>query len=113
MATKRARKVTPIKGTEIRKLRTIKLTDSTWESLQELAELIGVSRGDLLEFWMAMLTNNTAHLEKIAKFEGMTVDELMNRLISSMPETVRQNRANHPLNVLKETAEWVAEEQQE
>ena len=107
---KRARKVTPIKGTEIRKLRTIKLTDSTWDSLQELAEIIGVSRGDLLEFWMAMLTNNTAHLEKIAKFEGMTVDELMNRLIRSMPDVVRQSKANHPLNLLKETAEWISEE---
>lgn len=109
MTKKRARKVTPIKGTEIRKLRSIKLTDSAWDSLQQVAETIGVSRGDVLEFWMAMLTNNTAHLEKIANFEGMTVEELMNRVIEMSPDAVRQARANHPSNILKETAEWASE----
>jgi len=113
MASRKARKVTPIKGTEIRKLRSIKLTDSAWDSLQQVAETIGVSRGDILEFWMAMLTNNTAHLEKIAKFEGMTVEELMNRVIEMSPEAVRQARANHPSNILKGTVEWMAAEEQE
>jgi len=40
------------KSDEMRKVRSIRLTDSTWHQLGQLADERGITRADLLEEWM-------------------------------------------------------------
>lgn len=87
----------PFKGTEIRQNRIIRLTDSGWAALKEVADLTGVSRGDIIEFWMAMLNNNEEQMQKIAESENLTIETLMQRLIELSPDNLRQLRANSPM----------------
>ena len=86
----------PFKGTEIRKNRVIRLTDSGWAALKEVADIAGVSRGDIIEFWVALLNNNEEQMQKIAESENMSIETLMNRLIELSPDNLRQIRANSP-----------------
>lgn len=86
----------PVKGSEMRARRTIKLTDSTWNGLDEVAELCGASRGDLVEWMAGTLTKNKEQMAKIAANEGITVEELIKKLFEGLPTQIMQLRANKP-----------------
>lgn len=86
----------PVKGSEVRFARNIRLSDSAWSGLDEVAKILNSSRGDLIEFWAAVLTHNEEKIQEIAANEKCSVDELMNRLFELLPDGVRQAKANQP-----------------
>jgi uncharacterized protein YidB (DUF937 family) len=86
----------PVKGSEIRVSRTIRLSDSAWSGLDEVAKMLKVSRADLIEFWAAMSTHNEKKLEEIAANEGISLQELNNRFWEQLPAIQQQMAANKP-----------------
>lgn len=86
----------PVKGSELRLSRTIRLSDSAWSGLDDVAKQLNISRADLVEWWTAMLTHNEEKLQEIAANENINLEQLNNLLWERMPEPLRQSRANQP-----------------
>lgn len=86
----------PVKGSEIRVTRTIRLTDSAWGGITEVAKTLNISRGDLIEWWTAMLTHNEEKLQEIAANENMNLDQLNKLLWERLPNSLQQAKANQP-----------------
>lgn len=84
----------PVKGSEIRTNRTVRLSDSAWDGLAEAAQALNVTRAQLIEWWSAVLTNNEAKMAEIAKNENCTIEELSNRIWQQIPGQVQQLQAN-------------------
>lgn len=86
----------PVKGSEMRVTRTIRLTDSAWDGITEVAKTLNFSRGDLIEWWTAMLTHNEEKLQEIAANENMNLEQLNTLFWEQMPDVLKQGRANQP-----------------
>ncbi len=86
----------PLKGSEMRLNRTVRLSDSAWAGLDDVAKILNVSRADLVEFWAAMLTHNEGKLEEIAANENLSLQEATNLMWERIPESLQQLRANKP-----------------
>lgn len=84
----------PVKGSEMRLVRSVRLSDSAWAALDEVAKLTNTSRADLVEWWAQVLANSAEQLEVIAKNEGISPQEASNRNWELMPDTLRQIQAN-------------------
>lgn len=86
----------PVKGSEMRLNRTVRLSDSAWAGLDEVAKILNVSRADLVEWWALVLTNSPEQLKVIASNEQCSVEDVGNRLFEMLPDGLRQLRANEP-----------------
>jgi len=86
----------PKKGSEPRVVRTLRLSDSAWAGITEVAEVLNISRGDLIEWWTAVITQNEEKLKEIAANENINLDELTNLQWERMPDIIRQLQANEP-----------------
>ncbi len=84
----------PVKGSEVRLHRNIRLTDSAWAALDEVAKLTNTSRADLVEWWAQVLANSVEQIEVIARNEGISPEEVSSRNWELMPDTIRQIQAN-------------------
>jgi hypothetical protein len=86
----------PLKGSELRLNRTVRLSDSAWSGLEEVAKILNVSRADLVEFWAGMLAQNEEKFKEIAANENLSIEEANNLLWERIPESLQQLRANQP-----------------
>ncbi len=76
--------------------RTVRLSDSAWAGLDEVAKISNFSRADLVEWWAAMLILNKEKLKELAATENLTVEDLSNLQWEQMPNLLQQIRANRP-----------------
>ncbi|OUL35118.1 hypothetical protein BV372_12250 [Nostoc sp. T09] len=68
------------KSNEPREVRSIRLTNSTWEKLGEIAQTAGVTRADIIE---AMFETNTS----VQKFSKAEVKNLVEEILSDQEVT--------------------------
>lgn len=86
----------PVKGSEMRLNRTVRLSDSAWAGLDEIAKILNVSRADLVEWWAQLLTNSEENFKEVARNDDLSLEEANNLLWERLPDAFRQFQANKP-----------------
>jgi len=67
------------KSDEIRQVRSIRLTDTTWEKLGKLAEIRGITRADLIEDWMINDSFNSLN-QQDSSIQQLEIDGLKHQI---------------------------------
>lgn len=90
------------KSEEMRKVRSIRLTDSTWEKLGDLANERSITRADLLEEWM--FDGITAEQDNLSKESADLLDltEIRDLFLSSLKVGSQSPKYKNAVKCLKE-----------
>ena len=67
------------KSDEIRRVRSIRLTDTAWEKLGKLAEIQGITRADLIEDWMINDSFNSLN-QQASSIQKLEIDGLKHQI---------------------------------
>lgn len=79
-----------LKGPEMRKQRTLSLSDSAWSALDETAEILGCSRSDLVQWWSEVLAESAVQIEAVAKNERVPTESVSDRTWEHIPPMLKQ-----------------------